>query len=860
MQRHFIGLLFVMLLCLSCACEAQSLAGRMKDLSDRYSISFSYDAELLAGIPFTGDTSCADLPACLQALERSSAFYFRSINTGLYVAEPQVEGANLKLSMKLISETGVPISGIELQSRKSAIKKVETRDGWVQLWMRYSEVDTLEVLVDFHTPVKCSVRQLALQHPPQLILKENLTLMQEVVIKGYLSKGVNYKKQSQQIEVDLSKLPALPGQTDADILNALEALPGISSADGKAGSLNIRGSTFDHAYVMYDNIPIYHKGHFFGTLSPYNPLSIDKVQVSRSSYTADKGGRVGGAIELISRTSYRDSASFDFTASATHVGLCWRRPLKKNKVGMMIAGRTSYPIRNNFWKMKAINEFIYQESEVQRANQNPEIDLLNQDYRFVDLNIKIGGDLGKKSHWHVSSLMIGNRIRIGIADRTTGRRSNDNMDLTNDGINATFAHRWNTRSKTTASVTASVFSQNYYSNEFPLRSDSLLFEAAFRNRLTDYALRLDQEITLRPGVSFQAGYEYKQHQALNFSSHSNPVVRDSNETKYLLAQALYGNFLWKIKKRWYHTLGMRLAHNSATGRFYGEPRLSTSYVASRSVTLKAAAGMFNQFLVQVVGLGIENIGGIENSTWQIANKNTIPVIHSTQWSAGILYHPKNDLVIDVEAYYKQIEDISVINFTNFTYAYQYLQMTTQSYGLDVLVKKKFNRLEAWTSYSISKNTMTIDSVAEPSLDWLWHQRHVLDLAAIYELGRWKFSVVWKYRSGLSALVGIRNRMVSGPPGVGAQTNPSGPTFSGATMPLPDEYTGNFPDNHQLDFSAVFTIADNKRWKSSLGLSITNIYSRKNIFMQLRRPQTNPPVVVDKYMMLMAPNLQYNLSF
>ena len=47
-------------------------------------------------------------------------------------------------------------------------------------------------------------------------------------------------------------LGLLAGDTDGDILNVLKSLPGIRTPDGKPGSLNFRGSTFDHTLIYFE--------------------------------------------------------------------------------------------------------------------------------------------------------------------------------------------------------------------------------------------------------------------------------------------------------------------------------------------------------------------------------------------------------------------------------------------------------------------------------------------------------------------------------------------------------------------------------------------------------------------------------
>ena len=75
----------------------------------------------------------------------------------------------------------------------------------------------------------------------------------------------------------MQTLGLLAGETDGDIFNVLNNIPGIHSPSGKSGNLNFRGSTYDQNLIQIDDIPIYHSGHFLGAISPYNSSVISKA-------------------------------------------------------------------------------------------------------------------------------------------------------------------------------------------------------------------------------------------------------------------------------------------------------------------------------------------------------------------------------------------------------------------------------------------------------------------------------------------------------------------------------------------------------------------------------------------------------
>ena len=88
---------------------------------------------------------------------------------------------------------------------------------------------------------------------------------------------------------------------------------------------------------------------------------------------------------------------------------------------------------------------------------------------------------------------------------------------------------------------------------------------------------------------------------------------------------------------------LSLDHN----KVYVEPRISASYKLSEQLKLNASWGRYNQFIYKVA-----NVDQNQNYTylWVTGNENT-SVLKATHLVGEINYF-KNDLTINVQAYYK----------------------------------------------------------------------------------------------------------------------------------------------------------------------------------------------------------------
>jgi outer membrane cobalamin receptor len=118
-------------------------------------------------------------------------------------------------------------------------------------------------------------------------------------------------------------------------------LPGITTVDGRAGNLYIRGGTPDHNLILFDEIPIYHTGHYFGTISPYNPKVVEKMDVYRTGYSPENGGRIGSVVDIKSRTTVADSTECHAAINTLYGSGSITAALGK-KVTLQVAGRSSY--------------------------------------------------------------------------------------------------------------------------------------------------------------------------------------------------------------------------------------------------------------------------------------------------------------------------------------------------------------------------------------------------------------------------------------------------------------------------------------------------------------------------------------
>ena len=138
----------------------------------------------------------------------------------------------------------------------------------------------------------------------------NYELSACIVVSEYLTDGIKFQNDGAYTEIQPNKITALPGQSEPDVLNTIKFLPGISSPDGSASNICIRGGTPDQNLILWEDIPIYHSAHYFGMISAFNPYIMNAVKVYRGGFGANYGGRISGLIDLKSEDNYNQLPTF----------------------------------------------------------------------------------------------------------------------------------------------------------------------------------------------------------------------------------------------------------------------------------------------------------------------------------------------------------------------------------------------------------------------------------------------------------------------------------------------------------------------------------------------------------------------
>jgi hypothetical protein len=644
-------------------------------------------------------------------------------------------------------------------------------------------------------------------------------LLKEVAVLGYMTSGVDVNLKNHGLQVDLNNLGLLAGEVDADILLLLRSIPGIRNPDGKPGSLSMRGGTFDQNFIQFDGIPIYHPGHFFGTISPYNPLTVEHVEVQRGTLAAQYGGRVGGLININTFNSIPDSLVMKLSANTLYAGFGLKTPLFGKHLGLSIAARQQLPGGWQSPKLAAFSSLNFQGSKVSPDQISGPNNLDHFDIGFKDINAKLLMNISSKQKASVSFLNIQNDFGFELNSSNRDLFEQQKTSLDNWGLSGNWHYTYKEGVEYSSSVTYSkveIAEKNLETENGNLRRDDVDI-----NQLNDFRFDTYSSFSFNQN-SFKVGYNFTNISATYLET-DDGIATDRGRQSASNIHALYTQLGFNFENKLTGELGARLESYELASVFYLDPRLTLSYAFSPSIFLKFSMGRSHQYIIQELRTDFDDFR-IGNQFWTLLNKD-FPVVTGDQVMLGGVVD-KWGWLFDMELYWKKSTGIRQ----------QKISGELTSLGLDFFVRKKWKQHEAWVAYSLLKTNSSFTQINAIYYD----QRHSLSVMYLLKIKKLSISTSWNLSSGTPVILPDPSEIEGG-------------------EPLISEYADRFPVQHQLDFSVSYTFSQSKKgFGGNLGLSLLNLYDKENV-INIFQVNTKPE---SPYRLALgfAPNIQATIFF
>ncbi|MBP94092.1 MAG: TonB-dependent receptor [Flavobacteriaceae bacterium] len=661
--------------------------------------------------------------------------------------------------------------------------------------------------------------------------------LDEVLINNYLTEGLSIQTNG-TAHIQLKSFGILPGLIEPDILQTIQALPGITSIDERVSNLNIRGGTNDQNLILWNGIKMYQSGHFFGLISAFNPSLIDHVLISKNGSSAQFGDGVSGIIDMYNSNTISKDVEVGIGANMLATDAFAVIPISE-KIGLQFAGRRSLTDVFNTPTYKQYFKRIFQDSNL--SNPTETVITNSEEFYFYDVSAKLIYDISENDKLEISFLNIDNDLDYKETATVNNSHTISNSQLTQGSLafNSRYTRNWTSKLQTSFQAYFSTY--DLYAEHMDLSNNQELIQ---ENNVKDGSLKAQLLFNVDEQLNYEGGYQYSEVGISNLEDVTNPNFRRYRK-EVLRTHGFYNELSYKSKSgNTRARFGFRANYIEKFSDFYFEPRLSFNQIIAKNFRVEVLAELKSQTTSQIIDLQNDFLG-IEKKRWILANNNDIPVIKSQQISTGIHYN-KNQLVISLEAYLKQVDGITSRSqgFQNqFQYTNSIGEYTVT--GLDFLINKQFENFSTWLSYSYSKNNYTfLDLFGGNKFPNNVDIKHQLNISGTYTLHRLKLAMGMNWHSGRPNTI-LNN----------TQTEANGVLIYEAPN------AENLPDYWRTDVSAIYDFKLSKDTKAQVGASIWNIFDTENIVNSYYiMDSNNHAIQVENVALGLTPNLSFRVSF
>ncbi|MFD1874253.1 TonB-dependent receptor [Hymenobacter bucti] len=691
--------------------------------------------------------------------------------------------------------------------------------------------------------------------------QRNLTLaaspsdLGEVVVTG--QQTLREKLETTQMGVEhltireAKLLPALFGEVD--ILKTLQLKPGVQSGGEGSSGIFVRGGSADQNLVLLDNALVYNPNHLFGLFSVFNSDAVQSVDLYKSGFPAQFGGRLSSVIDVKMREGSREK----FTVTGG-LGLIASRLSLEGPLGKHAAGQ---PAKGSFIVSGRRTYFDIFTRALNRANAGDETAQPIPDYFFHDFSAKANYSLGEKDQVFATGYLGRDVFGFnGFGDLQA------NFSWGNTLGTLRWQHTFSP--KLTANTQVGLTSYQYN-----LGSAFDIVSFGLTSTIRDYNARVDFDYQPHPAHQVRFGASATRHTfgvgRLQVETNDNSLDIDNNITYPGLEAGLYATDNWKVSDKFQAELGLRLTGFGSGGQTYGglEPRLAGRYLLTDKVSLKANYALMYQYAHLVSNSG----ASLPTDIWYPSRLNIRPQ-RSQQVSTGVSWLlGGGKYLLTNEVYYKwsanQIDfrDGAQI-FANPNLDQEFIFGRGWSYGNELYLEKKEGKTTGWIGYTLAWSWRQFlpqngtDGVNGgrpfyPSYD----RRHNLNVVVLHQLStRVSLTASFVYTSGAPTTL---------PAGLFGLQNVPGADLLPVPV-YPDRNSYRLIPYHRLDLGLVWKLKPVRfGTERDLTFSVYNAYDRRNAYFVYFETTRDPGTdVINGFraqqvsLFPVIPSVTYNFKF
>ncbi|NDV43656.1 TonB-dependent receptor plug domain-containing protein [Muricauda sp. 40Bstr401] len=821
-----------------------ALVSYIKTLEERFNVKFSYINEDLEGLTIDAQKKPESLEDILSYIQEQFQIQYKKLNDRYYTLIKNSHVDLCGMVLDNFASNTIPGATVEILGTNRAL--ITDDDGKFSIQDVPKDASIRIRYLGFLTQNMSVAEFLGLGECPKILMTPHMEQLNEVIVYQFLTTGI-IKEKDASITLNTAEFGILPGQIEPDILQTVQALPGIKSIDETVSDINVRGGTNDQNLVLWNGIKMYQSGHFFGLISAFNPYLTDQVTIYKNGTPAAYGDGVSGVIQMETSNKiaeqWKGGAGFNLISGDFYTEV----PLS-DKLGIQFAARRS---ATDFLNSPTYNQFFdraFQDSEITDQNNNSVDDEIQrkEDFFFYDFSGKILYNINDDHQLRFSAIHIKNNLKYAENNITDRETNISLLKQDNLSVGGQLQSQWNNRFSSHLNMYYSRYNldaQNVFGNQV-----QQLFQ---QNEVIENAVKLNTDYQLTDQFNWNNGYQYIETGITNvtvlnepdFNSKVKGVVRIHAPYTQFDYHSPENTFIAKVGARF------NFIENLNTFKeLLIEPRVNLNVKLANYLRVEVLGEFKSQTTNQVVDLE-QNFLGIEKRRWILSNDSSLPVTKSKQGSVGMNYE-KNHFYVGLEGFYKQVDGIST-STQGFQNQYQF-SGEIGSYdvkGIEFLVNKKGENYSTWLSYAYNKNDYTFDSIVPQNFPNNLDIRHTLTFAGTYTYNNLKLSIGLNYRTGKPF-----TEPMDGDQGLDTDYTPSRINFKSPN-------SSRLPEYFRADASAIYSFRLSPRINANAGLSVLNVTNRKNTLNRYYRVNDEDEIeTVDNVSLGLTPNLSFRINF
>jgi hypothetical protein len=651
-----------------------------------------------------------------------------------------------------------------------------------------------EVNLEIETQTKLKIAKLSDRY--YSIFKDTIEVnkmiqLDEILIESFLVKGI--KKNKEKYILFPRKTEILPGVTDADVFLSLQQLPGVKSPNETATGLYVRGGTPDQNLLMLDGIRLFHPGHLFGMISGVNPTIVEKVSFYNKGTNSKYGERISSVIELETSNELQKKTKTIAGINGLNADLFFQTPLVKEKLDIQLSARKSFTELVQSYTFNQLANKVFQNTDFKLFNNSNK-------FQFSDYTLKLIYKPNEKSIFTISGISIDNNLNYNYKINQDSI-SNQEMKILNNGLSINWIKKYSNSFQHKTNIYFSKYDFQYLKrNDYTTTKNFEAFKKL--NRIINSGIDIDFNSIINDKISLDYGIQISGNDVSHLlNSYNQDLGIDVNSNRvYSVVSSGYINYKI-INKNWNSQIGLRYNYFSKVDKQTIEPRILIQNTISKVLIFQLTYERKNQQINQVRE-NVANDLSLENYVWVLGGSDKYPIQKASQYSAGFIYKKANWL-IDLDAYYKNIDGITSFNFGIFN---QNQNQTNRgngfTKGFDVFLQKetKFIRTSFTYSYQDSQNRFeNLNSFNFfPSNANI---KHAVNITCLKNWNSFSMALGWFWHSGKPYSI------------IDSNSN----TYN----------ADNLNDYHRMDISMDYKFST-KKLNFKTGFSIYNVYNRKSL--------------------------------